>query len=185
MAQQPTPKDKTVRAFRAYTELLDAAEWFKGELRGPLTSFDLTMSEFRLLELLYREGAQFVTEVGRIRGVSRQAIYETIDRLQDRGWVRRKTVTLPPVEFERMHRPESMRDDPRSGRRMNVVGLTKPGKKFFGNVLPSHSKVVKAFMRALTATEQDSLARLCRKLREGDVMKFVKEITMEREGELS
>ena len=57
MSRQPTHKDKTLKAFRAYTELLDTAEWFKSELRAPLASFDLTMNEFRGLELLDREGA--------------------------------------------------------------------------------------------------------------------------------
>jgi hypothetical protein len=36
-------------------------------------------------------------------------------------------------------------------------------------------------MRVLNATEQNSLSRLCRKLREGDVLKFVAEITHEDE----
>ena len=179
MSRQPTHKDKTLKAFRAYTELLDTAEWFRSELRAPLESFDLTMSEFRLLELLYRAGAQFVMEVAKIRGVSRQAMHEMIDRMESRGWVRRRTVTLPPVEFERMHWPEALRAIPRRGQRVSVVGMTKAGKKFFGKVLPSHSKVVKAFMRAISGTEQDSLARICRKLREGDVVKFVAELTHE------
>jgi len=47
------------------------------------------------------------------------------------------------------------------------------------DVLPNHSKLVKALMRVLNAKEQDSLFRICRKLREGDVMKFVHETTHE------
>jgi DNA-binding MarR family transcriptional regulator len=179
MAHQPTHKDKTLRAFRAYIELLDTAEWFKGEVRAPLASFDLTMNEFRVLELLYREGAQFVPELARKRRTHKQRIDEIVERLGKRGWVGRKVVKLPPVEFARAHQAASMRDKPREGRRVSVVGLTRPGKKFFGNVLPSHSKLVKAFMRVLNGTEQESLARLCRKLRQGDVMKFVSEIRME------
>jgi DNA-binding MarR family transcriptional regulator len=162
MSQQPSHKDKTLRAFRAYIELLDAAEWFKNQLRAPLASFDLTMSDFRLLEVLHREGAQFVPDLARKRTAYRQTFDDIVERLEERGWVRRKVVRLPPVEFARSHRPVSERDEPRSGRRVNVVGLTRAGKKFFGNVLPSHSKLVKAFMRVLDGTEQDSLARLCR-----------------------
>jgi hypothetical protein len=62
---------------------------------------------------------------------------------------------------------------------VSVVGLTKSGKKFMGNVLPSHSKLVRALLRVLNVTEQDSLSRLCRKLREGDVLKFVVELRYE------
>jgi hypothetical protein len=39
------------------------------------------------------------------------------------------------------------------------------------------ARVVKAFMRAIDSRGQDSLSRICRKLREGDIMKFVSELT--------
>jgi hypothetical protein len=60
-----------------------------------------------------------------------------------------------------------------------VVGLTRRGKKFMKDVLPRHSKLVQALMRVLAGPEQDSLTRICEKLRKGDVLKFVQEIRME------
>jgi len=36
---------------------------------------------------------------------------------------------------------------------------------------------IRISMRGINAREQESLSRICRKLREGDVMKFVAEIT--------
>jgi hypothetical protein len=60
-----------------------------------------------------------------------------------------------------------------------VVDLTKAGKKFMKSAVPRYSKLVKAFMLALHAREQESLVRICEKLREGDVVKLVREITME------
>lgn len=179
MPHYPTPREKTRRAFQAYMDLLDTAEWIRGELRAPLESFDLTMPEFRLLELLYREGALPVVDVARRRRMMRQSMHGLIDRLGRRGWVRRAIAVLPPVEFKEAHLRNSMRDEPREGRRISVVGLTKSGKKFVGIVMPRHSKVVKAFMRAIDSREQDSLSRICRKLREGDIMKFVSELTHE------
>jgi|ERR1039458_4538835 hypothetical protein len=56
MSHRPTQKEKTQRAFRGYLDLIDTAEWMLGRMRGQLESFDLTMG-FRLLEMLYREGA--------------------------------------------------------------------------------------------------------------------------------
>lgn len=67
----------------------------------------------------------------------------------------------------------------RDGPRVSVVGLTKSGKNFVGNVLPRKVKMVKALMRALDGREQQSLSAMCRKLREGDVIKFVAKITHE------
>ena len=179
MSHYVSPREKTQRAFRSYMDLLDTAEWMKGELRGPLMSFDLAMGEFRLLELLYREGALFVSDIARKRGLRRQGVDVTIARLAKRGWVGRKVVALPPVEPRRAHLAKSRNDERREGRRITAVGLTKSGKKFIGNVLPSHSKVVKALMRALDGREQETLGRLCRKLRAGDVVKFVSEIMHE------
>ena len=37
-------------------DLLDTADWFAGEVRGALASFDLTIAGFRLMEMLLREG---------------------------------------------------------------------------------------------------------------------------------
>jgi len=50
------------------------------------------------------------------------------------------------------------------------------------DVLPGHSKLVQALMRVLAPPEQDSLIRICEKLRKGNVLKFMQEIRME-EGE--
>jgi hypothetical protein len=57
-----------------------------------------------------------------------------------------------------------------------VVGLTQPGKKSMRNLPPNHSKLVKSLMRALDAREQDSLFRICRKLRTGNPVRFFAEI---------
>jgi DNA-binding MarR family transcriptional regulator len=180
---RPTPKEKTQKAFRAYLDLLDTADWLKKELRTPLEAFDLTMPGFRLMELVNREGAQKIVDVADKSGVTRQATDDLIARLESRNWVRRAVVRLPPVEFKQSHLSKGREDGTRVGRRVQVVGLTALGKKFMKDVLPRHSKLVKSLLRVLEAREQDTLSRICRKLREGDVMKFVREITTEREGE--
>jgi hypothetical protein len=72
MSRWPNQEDKTVRAFQAFLNVMDTADWFKNELRGPLESFDLTMGGFRLLEMLYREGALPVPDVARRRLCTRQ-----------------------------------------------------------------------------------------------------------------
>jgi hypothetical protein len=58
MRHYPRHREKTQRAMQAYLDLIDTADWLRGELRVPLESFDLTMGEFRLLEMLNREGAR-------------------------------------------------------------------------------------------------------------------------------
>ncbi len=179
MSNQPTQKEKTLLAFRAYLDLLDTAEWLRGYMRAPLESFDLTMGGFRLLELLYREGPLTMPMIAERRGCRRQSPDAIIARLEGRGWVRRIIVALPPAEIEESHLPKAMRGKPREGPRVSVVGLTPLGKKFIGNLLPRHSKLAKALMRVLDAREKESISRICRRLREGDVLKFFSEITHE------
>jgi len=179
MRHYPNPRERAKRAFRAYIDLLHTAEWIKGEMYGPLLLYDLSMGDFRLLELLHREGTSFVPDIVRKRGLHRQAIDITIRRLTRRGFVRRLIVRLPPVAPERAHLPASKRDEPRIGIRTSAVGLTKVGQKFIAEVLPNHTKMVRALLRALDAREQDTLSRLCRKLRAGHPARFFAELTHE------
>lgn len=154
MSHYPTPRERAKRAFGAYMDVLETADWLKGELRGPLVLYDLSMGEFRLLELLHREGAMFAPDIARKRRLHKQAVAVIVKRLSKRGFVMRKIVKLPPVEFQRAHVPASKRDERREGIRTSVVGLTKTGKKFVADVLPTHTKMMKALMRALNAREQ-------------------------------
>ena len=179
MKVRATAREKTERAFRAYRELLDTAQWFEAQVRMPLESFDLTMAGFRVLELLHREGALPIADAARKRMTQRQNLDIVIDRLEQEGWVRRGMVRLPPVKMRESKLPKSKRGRGRRGRRMLVVGLTAAGKKFTRDVLRSHSKLVKALMRVTDGRQQETLVEICRQLREGDVLKFVSEITRE------
>ena len=176
MAHYLSPKKRIERALRGYTELLDTADWLKGEVRVPLESFDLTLTEFRLLHVLYREGALPVVELVRRRGSKWHHVSAMIQRLQRRGLLRRARVSLPPVEFERAHLPKSRSEEERRGRQLTVVGMTAEGKKFLRSVLSIHAKLVRAMMRALDGREQETLFRICRKLRAGNPVRFFAEL---------
>ncbi len=179
MSDRPTQKEKTQRAFQAYIDLLDAAEWFKSQMRAPLEAFDLTMEGFRLLIVLYREGARPVTELARRRGCSPQNMHKVVARLEKHRWVGRAIVTLPPAEIPESRLPVARRGKERVGQKIAVVGLTKPGKRFIGEVLPRHSKMVKALMTAITGKHQRMLSKICRQVRAGDIVRFVREIRMQ------
>jgi DNA-binding MarR family transcriptional regulator len=179
MARYPSREERTERALRGYTALLDTADWLKAEVRAPLESFGLTLAEFRLLEVLHREGALPVVDLARRRGSKWHNVAAMIEGMEGRGWLRRGVVTLPPVEFERAHLAKSRRNQRRRGRRLTVVALTAEGKTFLKQVLSIHAKLVKALMRALDGREQDSLFRNCRKLREGNPVRFFAELTHE------
>jgi len=114
----PSVKERTERALRGYTELLDAADWLKREVRVPLESFGMTLTEFRLLQVLHREGAQPVVELARRRGSQWHHVCDMIERLEKHGWLRRMKAELPPVEFKDAHLPKSRSDEKWRGRRL-------------------------------------------------------------------
>lgn len=179
LAHKSPQKEKTLKAFATYLDLLDTAEWMRREMSAPLESFGLTMGDFRMLELLHREGPMSVPAAAEKRHCRRPNLDVILAHMEGRGWVRRKVVTLPPVEIKESRLPIAMRGRKRQGRRIIVWHLTPLGKKFIGVVFPKHAKLVKAFMRVLDAREKDSLRRICHKLRIGDVRKFVSELTHE------
>ena len=47
---------KTLRAFRAYLDLLETTAYMRKEMQRPLEAFDVTMRTIRILEMLYRKG---------------------------------------------------------------------------------------------------------------------------------
>jgi len=174
-----THREKTLRAVQTCMDLIDTAEWLKSELRMTLDSFDLTLAEFRTLDLLNRNGPLLIRDVCRARGTGLQNVKRTSKYLEKRGWVRRVVATLPPVPFEQSHKAESTRNQKRKGRRSSVMALTSSGKRFVRDVMPSHSKMMKALMRVLDARQQATLGRMCRMLRSREAtMKFLQEIRM-------
>lgn len=175
--------DKTVRAFETYMVFLDTAQWLRNYMREQLGSFDVTMGAFRLLELLYREGPMEVSTAANKRQSFHANMVFIINQLEKRGWVCREVVNLPPASVTPSRLPKSKRGQKRVGRRVAVVRLTPLGEKVVDVILPKHAKVVKALMRTLDGREQESLARLCLKLRKGDVRKFVHELTHEYVGD--
>jgi hypothetical protein len=120
-----------------------------------------------------------VTDAARERKTSRQNLKKRGKYLERRGWVRRLVVTLPPAPFEESHKAKSKKDEKRKWRRVGVITLTPAGKRFVRDVMPNHSKMMKALMRVLDSREQLSLSRLCRKIRSGEaLLKFLQEIRM-------
>jgi DNA-binding MarR family transcriptional regulator len=175
-AHRATQKEKAARALLAYFFLLDTAEWFAGQVRGALASFDMTMAGFRLMEMLLREGRASMSVAARGRGMQRQNLNVIVASLERRGWVRRTPVRLPPEAMRASRLSKARRAQPRKGKRVVVVGLTETGERYIRFVLPRHIKLVKALMRALDGREQETLIRICRKLRRKNILKFISEL---------
>jgi len=127
---QPTVEDRKLRSFRAYLDILDTAEWLRRQFAGQLETFDLTIDEFRLLEILYREGQITTEEFCKRRRCGRQTLNKMAKRLEVRGWVRFHVIELEPVEMPLARVPTRLRNAPRRGRLMGHLSLTENGTNF-------------------------------------------------------
>lgn len=165
---------KTDRAFHAYIDLLDAAEHMRARVYDQLTFYGLTMSGFRVMYLLVDEGPMRATAMAKRCQWHRQNLDVVVKKLASKEWVESELVTAGAEASEAQHDAPEERGN--AGRRIAVLRLTDEGKEFMRRFLPRHGKVVKAYMRALDGREQRMLSRLCQKLKEGDVLKFISEM---------
>jgi DNA-binding MarR family transcriptional regulator len=195
---------KRDRAFAAYLDLLDAADLMREKMSHQIRYCGLTMLQFRVLATIYREGPQYQQELSRKLNCAKQNMATVVSGLVECGCLRREVSSLARTPTEGGPSPRMNRDakggapsapvgrsprlgsgqagcrssPDRQGRRIIILRLTADGEDLIAYVFPRHAKLVKAEMRALEGREQAALSRLCRKLKEGNVIKLFKEIRM-------
>ncbi len=174
--RQSRRKIRVGRAWAAYLELAETAEWMERQLRGPLQVFGLTREEFRLMLMLYRGGPLSVWEGAEKLGRFRQNVEETIRRAEEFGWVRRETSMLPPAEMKETRLPRKQRGRPRRGVRAVRVSLTPQGETLIGNVLPKQAQIVKSLLWEMNSRDMDTLVRICRNMRGSEMLPFWGEV---------
>ena len=132
------------RALKTYVKLMRAAESVTARTHRHLSATGLTISQFAVLEALYQLGPMSQREIGQKILRSSGNITMVIDNLERNDLVKRE-------------RNEA-------DRRFFIVHLTDKGYNLINNIFPPHAAVIAKYLGVLTATEQDTLGRLCRKL---------------------
>jgi MarR family 2-MHQ and catechol resistance regulon transcriptional repressor len=133
-----------VRALDAWLKLVRATDSLGARLLGRAAFGDLTPRQFGVLESLYHMGPMRPGEISAKLLKSGGNITLVVDNLEKSGLVRRQRDS----------------DD----RRVVVVSLTEKGRERIGSIFPGHVADIVEEMSILTAEEQETLGRLCRKL---------------------
>ena len=149
---------KTERAIGTYWQLRRAAESVGHLLNQQLTVFGVTPGQFRVLEALL------------LNGPMRQ------DTLAREIFLDARTVRYITADLEKQVFLVKRQDE--DDRRFPMVHLTPQGRALVTKIFPRQAKLVRAQMIALGAREQGMLKRLCSKLADGDMKRFLSEITM-------
>jgi len=137
------PKNE-VRALNAYIPLFRAVETLASRSLARLEAAGITPGQFAVLEALLHLGPLCQKELGRKLLRAGGNVTLVVDNLEKQGWVRRVRS--------------------REDRRFVSVHLTTKGKRLIERIFPEHAAAVRREMSCLTAAEQESLRRLCRKL---------------------
>jgi len=135
---------KQGRSLSAYVKLMRAAESVTARVHRHLSSVNLSISQFGILEALYHLGPLSQVELGKRILKTSGNMTMVIDNLELRGLVRRE------------RNPED--------RRYFTVHLTDDGEKLISEFFPAHADRIAAEMSVLTPLEQEQLGRLCKKL---------------------
>jgi MarR family 2-MHQ and catechol resistance regulon transcriptional repressor len=132
------------RALDAYIKLIRCAESLTARLQPNLESHGLTVSQFGVLEALLHLGPLCPSQLARKVLKSGGNMTLVVNNLARDGYIR-KAKDL---------------DDKRSF----TVHLTANGERKVRQVFTGHLKLLRQEMSALTASEQEELGRLCKKL---------------------
>jgi MarR family 2-MHQ and catechol resistance regulon transcriptional repressor len=132
------------RALDVYIKVSRAAESLSGRINNHLKDYNLTLSQFGVLEAIYYLGPMRQNRLARKILKSEGNMTLVIDNLVRRGLV--------------------VREQDRSDRRSVVVSLTEDGRQLVERIFPNHVQKVVAAVSVLTAAEQEQLGELCRKV---------------------
>jgi MarR family 2-MHQ and catechol resistance regulon transcriptional repressor len=135
---------ETVRALNAFINLERASDTVNGRLTAPLEAQGLTVGQFGVLEVLLHLGPLCQHELAKKLLRSGGNVTLVVDNLEKHGWVRRVRQ--------------------QNDRRMVQIQLTPAGHRLISRVFPAHARAIAEEMSRLSAGEQETLRRLCRKL---------------------
>jgi MarR family 2-MHQ and catechol resistance regulon transcriptional repressor len=133
-----------IRALDLYIKLSRASDAVNGQINQHLADYNLTISQFGILESIYHLGPLTQKAIGSKILKSSGNITFVVDNLVKRNLVRRERDTVD--------------------RRQVFLHLTDAGKALIAGIFPKHVTGVVQAMQTLTIAEQEQLAMLCKKL---------------------
>jgi MarR family transcriptional regulator, 2-MHQ and catechol-resistance regulon repressor len=133
-----------IRALNTYIKLSRATESVTGATTAHLAKWNLTTSQFAVLEALYHLGTLSQVDLAKKLLTSTGNMTTVLQNLEKRNLICRQRST--------------------NDQRYIHVSITEEGRELITRILPAHVQGIVAAMGVLTAGEQETLAQLCRKL---------------------
>jgi MarR family 2-MHQ and catechol resistance regulon transcriptional repressor len=143
MTRSPASSSPDV-ALRLWVVLARAFDAVEHHSRASIARFGVGTTEFGVLEVLYHKGELPVCEVQRRILVESSSTTYVVDKLCERGLVRRR-----PSQADR---------------RVTLLALTAAGRRLIHRIFPSHADAMRHAVAALPPRDQARAVRLLRAL---------------------
>ena len=144
MKKRPAAKATRDPALHLWVVLARAYDAISRHARANIARFTVGATEFGVLEVLYHKGEQPVCEVQRRILVESSSTTYVVDKLVERGLVRRRVGD--------------------ADRREVLLALTPAGRRVTKRIFPTHAAALRHAVGALSPREQIQAARLLRTL---------------------
>ena len=142
--RRTTQSEKQDRALELWVVLARAFDAISRHTRASVASFGLGATEFGVLEALYHKGPLPVCEVQRRILIESGSTTYVVDKLVERGLVRRRRTA--------------------KDRRVITVELTQRGRRLIATIFPAHVATIRDAMGGLSEPDQARAAQLIRTL---------------------
>jgi MarR family 2-MHQ and catechol resistance regulon transcriptional repressor len=149
MAKTEKPDSGLRRALAVYIKLARAATTTQTYAKAGLEDAGLSYSQFAVLEALYHLGPLFLGDLARRILRSSGNLTLVLDNLEKRGLVKRRQKG--------------------NDKRFVLATITPSGSRLISKIFPSHARQIAQVMNRLTASEQEQLGKLCKKLGTGQL----------------
>lgn len=132
------------RALKLWVVLARAFAAIEGQVAEDIAQHGLTVAEFGILEVLHHKGSLLLGEIQKKVLVTSGGVTYLVDRLEQKGLVRREQC---PTD-----------------RRARYAVLTPAGTRLIARIFPGHAATIGELCSALTAREQEQATALLRRL---------------------
>lgn len=129
---------------KAYVVFMKAAKSVQERIKHDIASYDLSPTEFSVVEALYHKGKQTVQQIcNRILLASGSMTY-VIDKLESKGLIKRNFC--------------------KEDRRVIHLTITEEGKKLMVEIYPQHELVINEMFGDLTIEEKELIISVLKKV---------------------
>jgi len=124
--------------------LMQTSKEIQERMKLEMTKYNLSITEFSVLEVLYNKGKQTIQQIGHRILISSGSMTYVIDRLEQKGMLNRSAC---PNDRRAIH-----------------VALTVHGNSLMEEIMPKHQELVDHMFGSLDSHESELLVNLLKKV---------------------